>query len=131
MLCNVDSKDQTCEPAEVKTYFKKGGLKLNEVDIITPGERHAWCYGEKLAHEIVEKMGEQPIKSIFMHSLESKSAKAVSELTNFVFSMNVHRSGIQSLHLEWLHEDIVFQAPQLERLANICRFVRRLSICDM
>ena len=34
-----------------------------------------------------------------MSWLMSKPTKAVSDLVNFVFSMNVAKSGIQSLHL--------------------------------
>ena len=89
---------------------------------------HVWCFDEKLAREVVEKMGDQPIKSIFMYKLQSKPSKAVSDLVNFVFSMNVAKSGIQSLKLEQFPSDIVLQDLSLERVASICRFVKTLRI---
>ena len=90
-----------------------------------------WCFDEKLAQEVVEKMGDQSMKSIFIDRLESSSTKAVSDLVNFVFSMNVAKSGIQSLTLRRFPQDILLQDLSLERVASICRFIKTLNISWM
>ena len=54
---HLDSENQNVEPVDVTCDFE-GGLSLIETKIIRRKEKHVWYFNEKLAREVVEKMGD-------------------------------------------------------------------------
>ena len=88
-------------------------------------------YREASAADFGEKLGDQPVWSVVMDGLRSKSAEAVNEVMNVALLFDFSNKGIKKLVLKNLPPQFALPAATLERTANAAQFITHFEITEM
>ena len=115
----------------VTAVYDSKGLVLNEKTLVGLKDKHIFFYREASAADFGEKLGDQPVWSVVMDGLRSKSAEAVNEVMNVALLSDFSNKGIKKLVLNDLPPQFALPAATLERTANAAQFITHLELTRM